>query len=332
MEKKAYALETMNEGVLIVSKEGKITYANRRAKDIFDIRDDAYPIFRSVLENSQADNDGLIDMVIDIISSGEIMHSNGITYTNRSGRKYYLYATCTRMSDDDYVVTVTDNTELMKEGKRRMDSTTILILFFMIACLWTIGVTFWMRAGEPFPVGWLTQIVEVVGIASIFFITRKTDLKIMDMGLSPKNIVATIKRTVLRLAVLLAFMSLVKLIALQVYPSYFPAGRPFWDWSQADSRLIKYLGTAFLQEFMARGGVQNSLANVIWGKHAQDRAIHITSIYFMALHFQYGIPMMIGAGVLSIILGYMYKHDGNIYGITLVHYCFGKFADFLSLI
>lgn len=42
--------------------------------------------------------------------------------------------------------------------------------------------------------------------------------------------------------------------------------------------------------------------------------------------------MMIGSGVLSVILGYIYKKDGNIYGTTLVHYCFGKFADFLHLL
>ena len=57
-----------------------------------------------------------------------------------------------------------------------------------------------------------------------------------------------------------------------------------------------------------------------------------TSLYFMSLHFQYGLPMMLGAGALSILLGYMYKKDGNIYGVTIIHYCFGKFADFLRLI
>lgn len=123
-----------------------------------------------------------------------------------------------------------------------------------------------------------------------------------------------------------------KIVLLIVYPSYFKDDYPFWDWKVADYRLIKYLVTAFVQEFLARGAVQASLARVLDGKYAKTIAIFVTSVYFMSLHFQYGLPMMIGSGILSVILGFMYKKDDNIYGVTLVHYCFGKFADFLHLI
>lgn len=58
----------------------------------------------------------------------------------------------------------------------------------------------------------------------------------------------------------------------------------------------------------------------------------MTSLFFMAVHIQKGMMFMLGAGLLSIILGFVYHRDRSIFSVVLIHYCFGKFADFLHFI
>lgn len=221
---------------------------------------------------------------------------------------------------------------MVEENCKRRDSTIVLTMFFMIACLWTVGVAVWMRTGEVFDVKYFTQIVEVIGILGLVVVLKTTSLRIRDFGLSVRDIVPTMKRTCIRVVILLMVMSVVKLCVMRIKPDYFPAGAPFWDWAEADMRLVKYLVTAFVQELLARGGIQSSLKRAYSGRFRKDTAIFLTSLYFMTLHFQYGLAMMFGAGALSVLLGYIYKKDENIYGAVVIHYCFGKFADFLHLI
>ena len=329
---KDYALDTMNAGVLIITKDGHIAYANPKAVDILELTTNDTVFFKDVLSSPERTNDELIDLVINTISNGVSQESAVINYVSENNTHYTLLMHCTMMSDEEFVFTFSDETQLHEEMQKRRDSTSVLVAFFLIGCLWTILVSVWMRTGERIYVGNLTIIMEVIGLAALLVLLKLTSFTIKDFGLSTKNIGPTLKRAALRVIALFAAFVVIKLIMLKVYPAYFKSNKPFWDWGDVDYRLIKYLFTAFVQEFLARGGVQEALSRVFSGKHAKDYAIFLTSIYFASLHFQYGLAMMFGAGILSILLGYMYKEDGNIYGVTLFHYFFGKLADFLSLV
>ena len=332
MGNKEYALDTMDEGVLIINADRRIIYANTYARSIFLLTDEETISFIEGLSDLRHSNDELVDLIIESIMTKEPHSGRLIHFTNKNDEKFALFTACTAMEGREFVFTFSNQTDLERENEKRRDSTAVLTCFFLIACLWTVGVSIWMRTGQIFDVGYLTIIMELMGLAALFILMRKTSLRIKDFGLSIENIVPTLKRTAIRVGILFVAFCIVKLAVMKFAPSYFPVGVPFWDWNQVDFRLIKYLFTALLQEFLARGGVQTSLARAFDGKYGRTMSIWLTSLYFMSLHFQYGLPMMLGAGVLSIILGYMYKKDGNIYGVTVIHYCFGKFADFLRLI
>ncbi len=322
----------MDEGVIIISPKGQINFINPYAKRIFDTIDSTGIFFTKILAQDSNRNDEIIDLVMDTIQTGEKTTNRMVHYTTKNGTVYSLLTCCTKMEDGNFVFTFSDQTAFAVETQKRHDSVFVLTVFFLTGSLWTVGVSFWMHTGEVFPVGDLTKIVEVMGFIALLFLLRYTHITIRDFGLSPEKIKPTMKRTAIRLAVLLAVFCIVKCVILLVRPDYFPDGAPFWDWRQADMRLIQYLITAFVQEFLARGGVQSALDRVFSDGNNKNIGIYLTSLYFMSLHFPYSLPMMIGAGVLSILLGFMYKKDGNIFGVTLFHYCFGKFADFLLLL
>jgi len=328
-----YALDTMDAGVMVLSKNGMVNYANPRAKVIFNIRDDRPArFFSEIISDAGGKNDGLADLVTEIVCSDGTMKSRVIDYTDRDGNTLYLLMSCSKIPEGEFVFTFSDQTELVWEGRKRIDSTTVLTSFFIISCLWTVGVSVWNQTGRIIGVGYLTIIMEVMAAINLMILLRRTSFRLKDLGISTENLIPTLKRTVVRAGVLLAVFCAIKLVVRWFMPGFFPADTPFWDWKQADTRLIKYMFTAFIQEFLSRGGIQESLSRVFEGKYRKSHAIHMTSLFFMALHFQYGLPMMFGAGALSILLGYMYKKDQNIYGVTIIHYCFGKFADFLHFL
>lgn len=328
-----YALETMDAGVLILSKNGTVNYSNPQARAIFEIpENNSIKLFKEIIENTEQKNNELVDLVIDIIHTKNLRKSQIIPYTNHSGQTFYLLMSCSKMSNNEFVFTFSNQSELVHEGQKRIDSTAILTSFFVLSCLWTIGVSIWIHTGKVFEVGYLTIIMEVIATINMIILLHKTSIHLKDLGFSTEMLIPTLKRTVVRVIVLFTMFCALKLIILQFNPGFFKENTPFWDWKQADFRLIKYMFTAFIQEFLSRGGVQESLSRVFEGKHRKNYAIYLTSIFFMALHFQYGLPMMFGAGALSILLGYFYKKDQNIYGVTIIHYCFGKFADFLHFL
>ena len=87
-----------------------------------------------------------------------------------------------------------------------------------------------------------------------------------------------------------------------------------------------------LQEFLARGVMQENLNRVFTGKYATVLSIVVSSLVFGVLHIHYGLPFMLGATVLLGALGMLYHKQGNIWGLCIIHYVLGEVATFLRYI
>ena len=233
----------------------------------------------------------------------------------------------------------TDVKSLPLEQRLYVDSVWVLSVLFLVVCLWIIFIVIWGSTviSDTLTPDQLTTVMEVVAVIALLHLLKKTSIRFKDMGLSMQRFKQSMKRNLYRIPIQLAVFMLAKWIILKIRPDIVLGGKnwsevPFWDWGQADMRLVTYLFTSFLQELLARGGVQEALTRVLPGKHADIAAIFMTSVFFMALHVQKGMFFMIGAGVLSFVLGLVYRKDRSIGGVWLIHYFFGKFADFLEFI
>ena len=329
-----YALESMDHGVMLVKRNGEIIFANQTARSIFEIGQDTSCTFSDLFFREDGSNDSMIDLIAESIIDPNQKKDKTVQYQNREGRRWVLFFSCTALKQDEktYVLTFTDQTELYKSSIQYRDSAVILSLLFAITGLWSVLVAFWEWKGRFVAADKLTTWIEVLGVFMVFVFIKTSSLTLPDMGIAFSNWKETLRRTGVRVVALWAFYAVVKLILLQVKPGFFPQGAPFWDWKQADIRLITYLFTALLQEFLSRGGCQEALMRILPGKHKDAAAIGLTSLFFMSLHLQRGLPFMLGSGLLSILLGLVYRRDHNIYGVAVIHYCFGKFADFFGFI
>jgi len=329
LQEKQYAIDTMDCGVMTIAPNGAVTYCNPVAERFFHIEPDKCVTFQEIVSVHGKMNDAFIDLVIEAIMHKEQKRSGSVEVVSAAEGIKWIYVTCTRMLNGNTVVTFVDQTDLHLQEKKTRDSVLILTAILFMGCLWAVLVSFWQHTNRPWTVGLFTIAIEILGFLALGMIVSKTKMKLMDLGLSLRNIRKTAVSTLIRAACLLLFFCAVKLIILKVKPGFFPDGAPFWDWRQADHRLVKYFFTAFFQELLSRGGIQECLTRIMPGKKSEYYAIALSSLFFMAVHVQNGFFFSLGSGILSVILGLIYKKDRNVYGVTVIHYLFGKLADFL---
>ena len=206
-------------------------------------------------------------------------------------------------------------------NKRKAESTFCLSIFLAATAVWVLLVELWEMLGQPIEAPVLTYGVELIAVLMFFITQIKTKLKLANLGVSLENIKPTMCRALIISAVLAAVMIALKCIM--------KPGEPLFDWSQYS---LMYPLTSILQEFLARGFLLTCLLNIYDSKRKEHLAVILSSLLFTTLHLYYGFWFMVGAGALSVLLGYLYLKDRNIWGVSLVHFVLGSMGMILTLV
>ena len=214
------------------------------------------------------------------------------------------------------------------ESKLR-DTLITCISLIAAVCVWNMCCAVWNQLGRPLSGDDMTLGIELIGIILVIILAATTSFKLRDMGLSFNHIGAVLLRAVVISVVGFAIIYAAKLLLERYVPSYFKAGASFCDWSKFK---LSYPFTAFIQEFLCRGVVQESFDRMLPAKRRAARSIAITSLYFAAMHAFLGVTYMVGAAILSAVLGIIYEKDRNIWGLTLIHFVLGNAAMVLQLV
>ena len=77
---------------------------------------------------------------------------------------------------------------------------------------------------------------------------------------------------------------------------------------------------------MARGVIQTSLKYILQVKHQRGISVFTTSLLFMMMHLPFGFFFMVGAFALSVVLGFIYEEQEDLYGCALLHWGVGYLA------
>lgn len=88
--------------------------------------------------------------------------------------------------------------------------------------------------------------------------------------------------------------------------------------------------SAVLQELIIKGLMQENFRSLSPGKNRHFTVV-INGIFFAAMHMNYPLYYLIGAGILCIGTGYLYERDRNIWGSSLIHFVIGFMPRALGL-
>lgn len=205
-------------------------------------------------------------------------------------------------------------------NRRKSEATKCLSIFLASTSVWVLIVALWEKEGRPIAPTTMTYGVEIIAVIMLIVTQFILKMKPKDMGLNFANIKPIMKRSCIISLVIIAVLIAAKLIM--------KPGEKLFDLSKYD---FLYPLTSILQEFLARGFLLTCLMNIYDTGHKKHAAVFVSSLLFTTLHLYYGFLFMVGAGVLSVLLGYLYLKDKNIWGVSLIHFVFGTVGVMLGL-
>lgn len=331
-------LRDMNDGVLVLDSQGEILYLNKRGRKLLgETKDPTGAKYAAAIfaKDTDGKNDAFHQFILDAVYDKEHVHSGEVSYTAPDGKIRSLSLKSSFLFNEDgtkrigIVMVFSDVTEIARLNRQRRESSIVFSVLMICICvylfLWSL-----LRYLEIEPPGWvMSRMIEAISIIMFIIILKTTSFSIRDIGLRVTNPKATFLPDILITIGGTILLVGGKFLLLRIAPGYFPEGAPFWDWSVGSFASVIYPFTVILQEFLARGVMQENLRRIFAGKHADFMSILVSSLVFGVLHIAYGLPFMFAAALLLGVLGILYHKQGNIWGLCIIHYVLGQVATFL---
>ncbi|MEX2233075.1 MAG: cyclic nucleotide-binding domain-containing protein [Cyclobacteriaceae bacterium] len=173
-------------------------------------------------------------------------------------------------------------------------------------------------------------IVITFGVV-LYLMTRQSRLPMSNYGLTAKNWKPALKESLLWSAVIIAVLVMTKWILIENVEKY--QNLPLIDFDLSK----KYPGFNFLlyglhcpvQEFVARGVLQSSLARFFTGKNVALRAVLVSNALFSATHIHVmGGFLGIVVFVPGLFWGWLFSRHENLIGVSVSHLLIGWTALF----
>lgn len=333
-------LRDMSDGVLVLDKKGAVLYLNERGRALLGEHDDPVgrPYAAFFAQDAGGRNDAFHQFVLDAVYDKQHTHSGEADYTAPDGEKRRFSMTSSFLRGEDgqsqigVVVLFSDVTELAKLHRQRHEASIIFALLMICVCAYLFLWSILRYIGAEPPTKVMTLLIEAISVLMLVIILRTTSFSIRDIGLRVANAKATFLPDILITAAGVAAFVLIKCLVLRVAPGFFPAGAPFWDFGVLGWSDLGYPLTVVLQEFLARGVMQENLRRIFDGKHAGALSIVVSALVFGVLHIAHGLPFMIAATLLLGALGVLYHKQGNIWGLCIVHYVLAESAVVLRFL
>ena len=212
------------------------------------------------------------------------------------------------------------------------DSSKTFSAFLFAYCGWMIVYALWQYLGQPVSTDVMTHGVEVLGFLMFFYILGNTSLTWKDLGIKTEAPWKTVRTALIIAVCAVVFMCIGKAVIRLFAPNAFGPECPFFDLRAFGVRQIIYIGTAGVQEFLARSVIQGNLRRIMVGRHVGAAAIVISSMSFATLHIHLGLMFMLGAALLAGLEGILYEKQQSIYGVWIVHWVFGVTGTLLHII
>ncbi len=326
--------ENMSDGIMAINQNGQITYMNSACEQIFDtslanLRQKSFE--DAFLGNKK--NKAFNKLFLASLRKNVIPEKTTVKY-EQDAKIQYLSVDISLIHEEgeineeqDFpgmVVLFDDLTSKYRLKQHEHDFAYIFAgLIFCISIYLSIWSLLRFTLKLPLKTPFYTMMIEVMAFILFLEIIFLTSLSLKDIGLIPKisrikkNLIETFFIALTGCAVLLLSKVIFTLMGIQI-KSYFIGGSPEGAYT--------YLFTAFIQEFLARGVIQTSVKSLMQVKYQKQFGVLLTSLLFSLMHLPFGFIFMIGAFFLSIVLGYLFERQKDLWGCAFLHWSCGYLA------
>jgi CheY-like chemotaxis protein len=172
--------------------------------------------------------------------------------------------------------------------------------------------------------------LEGTSLLFIIWILRSSRLRLSEFGVNAHGLKKMLLESLLVSAVVITCLIELKNYILHSGHNPFP-NQTLINWDYWSMTYVTYIVVAPLQEFIARGVFQNSVARLLVSKRSAFWSILTTSVLFAALHLHTSIALGVAAFISSWLWGWMFARQRSLIGVGLSHFLIGNCAGLLGL-
>lgn len=326
--------ENMSDGIMTIDQNGRITYMNSACERIFNTS-------LTALENKSFEdaflgnkkNKAFNKLFLSSLRKNVIPDKTTVKYEQNTETQYLaidislIHEEEKIDAEHDFpgmIVLFDDMTSKYRLKQHEHDFAYIFAgLIFCISIYLSVWSLLRFTLRLPLKTPFYTLMIEVMAFILFLEIIFLTSLSLKEIGLIPnlsrikKNLIETFCIALTVCAALLLGKAILTLIGIRI-KNYFIGGSLEGAYS--------YLFTAFIQEFLARGVIQTSVKSLMRVKYQKQFGVLLTSLLFSLMHLPFGFIFMIGAFSLSLILGYLYERQKDLWGCAFLHWSCGYLA------
>ena len=327
-EKKIF--DTMSDGIVTIDASGKIRSVNAAFRKIFQVPEEQILTGNSFEKLFLTNKKNVaLKKYYHSLTEKNVLHDDAfsITYRTEDGGRIPVEIYVTegfaekRADSSELTLLIKDKSTHIKLRQNQRDCA--FIFSGLIFCITTYLMA-WSCIRFTLKIRLSTSVYTLIieGITFLLFleIIFMTSFSMSELGLLPKrvNFLRNLKETLILMLSVSAFLFLqngILFLTGHNVKSHFLGG--------SFSGASNYLLTAFVQEFLARGVIQNCVKTLLRVKYQKFFSILLTSLLFSLMHMPFGFIFMMGAFVLSLVLGIIYERHGNLWGCFLLHWVCG---------
>ena len=223
--------------------------------------------------------------------------------------------------------------ELENQNRKAIDFLVTLLLW-LIAYQFFVGIVFELsksiKNAECMNI--INPIMMVIFGLGAFFKAFRSDFTFSFYGVNLHNWQQNLREALLFSGVFLVFLVAFKWLLTLYVPGFI--GDPVIDWSpmkdySTTSLIFLYIGYIILvpvQEFIARGVIQSSLAHLLPLKNRISIAIIVANLFFCVSHIHASVSFAIMLFIPGVFWGLMYQRQKSILGVSVSHIIIGVFT------
>lgn len=189
------------------------------------------------------------------------------------------------------------------------------------------------------PWGGTTMVTLVVlsafALATVHFI-RSGGYTVAEFGLTTRGLRRSLVEGIGLAVVIMVLLTLAKGLWIALDPAL--AEVPLFEARHIAARtpsgryaaeVASYTAFTFVQEFVARGGIQTALERFLPGPRAERRALLLATLLFSATHFHVAPGFAVATLVPGLFWGWLYQRHRTLVGVTVNHALVGLYAIFV---
>lgn len=340
--KTKYIFDNIDSGVILLDKKGEVEFINPFAKKLLGLSeaDLDNEFFLSAI---RAGNDTFVDLVLNALDTEEIIKNRTVPFNRKDSKEIFLDISVSRKHFEDnnassIIILINDASDVEYISRQKQNSEYMFIAYLCYITLYIICNSA-MELILYNPVHRVGNFVALfLAVIILTALSRKvsSEFLLAPLKVNKNRLVEAFVKGMTLCLLIGGSLIGIKLILWNVAPDMVRYSKPFFYFARLRPDRITvntmlYPFTAFWQEYLMNVMAYDGMRTILVGKHKKYKAAALAALFFGAMHYTYGFPMILLTSLFVLFMNYIYRRTHNLWVCWLMHFILGQLLFTLQL-